>query len=258
MYYSGLKKDDLQKAKNSLTAYSTKYEFVDPSVRIWRPVDGKNRIRIVPCLPIDKEDSSKFSPKNFLKVAWLLYVHRSIGDERKWFLCPKRMISEPCVICAERNKLPDDSPLKKSLAPTKIVLAWVWDRTTQETEAKGLQLGLLPYTLFNSIFSLCYDPETDDVIDIFHPKTGRDVFFLREIGENGFPKYSGLKYASKPSEVPDEILKQIRPISEIVNYSDEKTMKLHLYGFVDDITTPEVPDIEDDELDSIIDESDLE
>ena len=230
--YEGLKKEELKATKNVLKS-SGIYAFLSPNVQVWRPKDGKNRIRIIPGVRPSKEDNTILPMKFSLAgVAWLLWLHRSVGDERKMFLCKEKMLGKPCVICNERRKATDDV-LRSSFKPSKLVLAWVWDRTDAMRESEGLKLGLFPYTLFEEILAQTEDPETGELIDIFHPLHGRDVFFIREMGENGYPKYSGVRISTRESVVPDEFADEVKPISSIIQYPNDDELKTYLFGYVD-------------------------
>jgi len=254
--YEGLKKNDLKTIKNVLKS-SGIYTFLPPDIQVWRPKDGKNRIRIVPGVSPAKENPEILPPKfSLVGVAWLLWLHRGIGDERKMFLCKQKMLGKPCVICSERKKVSDEV-LKSAYKPSKVILAWVWDRSDAMREAEGLKLGLLPYTLFEEILAQTEDPETGELIDIFHPVTGRDVFFVREIGENGYPKYTGVRISTKESAVPEEFANEIKPISSLLQYPDDEELKTYLFGYID--VSDEVVNINDlEELKEEINNLDVE
>ena len=256
--YEGLKKSDIKKARTILKS-SGIYTFLPADVPVWRPNDGKNRIRIVPGVSPKKENPEVLPPKYSLYgVAWLLWIHRGIGEERKMFLCQQRMLGKPCLICSEAIKT-NDPDMKSSLRARRIVLAWIWDRTDAMKEQEGLKIGLLPPTLFDEILAQTEDPETGEIIDIFHPKHGRDVFFTREQGEGGYPKYSGIKISNKESAVPEEFANIIKPISELIIYPDNEELKAYLFGYVEtDIPVKKLEEELNEELgEELVEEDEL-
>jgi hypothetical protein len=50
------------------------------------------------------------------------WVHKGVGPDQRWYVCPKQTLHKPCPVCEYQQELKDDPEanpdLIKSLTPT--------------------------------------------------------------------------------------------------------------------------------------------
>lgn len=179
------------------------YRTVSPfpsDVRMYRPKDGPNCIRI---LPPTWEDTTKYGTHYGIE----LYLHYGIGPDRAVFVSRRAHLGDPAdPIAREINRLEreftgrEPPPAKKKqimdLRAKKRYLVWLIDRNEDDA---GPQLYAMPYTLDVDICARARDPRTREVLNVDDPYNGYDVFFSREKGRGGFPSYVGVQLDRAPS-----------------------------------------------------------
>ena len=180
------------------------------SIKVWKPNDGDNRIRIVP--PTWK------GAKHF---GLDIYVHYGVGPDRQTYLCLSKMKGEEDPIAEEYAIAQRDGDEKyaKDLAAKKRVLIFLVDR---DNEKEGVQAWAMPWTVDRDIVKVSVDKSTGEVLPIDHPEDGYDVEFEKK-GSKDRTEYLGVAIARRSSPLgKNEWLDYAidNPLPDQLNYFD--------------------------------------
>lgn len=168
-------------------------KFLKDGVKMWKPNDGDNRIRIV---PPTWEEADHYGLD--------IYMHYGIGPDRQSYLCLNKMKGEACPICEEREQLKrdGDDEAAKEIEPKRRVLIYLVDR---DHPKEGLQAYAMPWTLDRDIVKVSQDKSTGEVLQIDHPEHGYDVEFEKK-GSKNRTEYLGVAIARRESSLGKESL----------------------------------------------------
>ena len=138
------------------------------TVKMWKPNDGPNTIRLLP--PTWKK------PEHY---GYDIFVHYGVGPDRQSYLCLHKMKGEPCPICEERTEAQrhGDEKYAKELEPKKRVLVYLVDR---DHEKDGVQAWAMPWTVDRDTVKISTDRRSGEVLPIDHPEEGYDVLFEKK------------------------------------------------------------------------------
>lgn len=220
------------------SGYSRRSMFKE-GVTIFRPKDGDNLIRI---FPPTFEDAEHYGLE--------IFVHYGIGPDRDSFLCPNKMLNQPCPVCEERSRAmnDDDKEYADKLNPKKRVLTYVLDRDEEE---KGNQLWSMPWTLDADITTLAVDKRTGEVLDVDDPEDGYDVEFMKR-GKGRNTEYAGVAIARRKSELGDE-----DALEAVVEMPLDETLVYFEYDDIAQVFGGSAPDREEEEEDDEDDDDEI-
>lgn len=155
-------------------------------IKMWKPNDGENRIRI---LPPTWEDAKHFGLD--------IFVHYGVGPDRGTYLCLSKMKGEDDPIEEERlaARKDGDEDYAKELEAKRRVLIYLIDR---DHEKEGVQAWAMPWTLDRDIVKVSVDRSSGEVLPIDHPEDGYDVEFEKK-GSKNRTEYLGVAIARRSS-----------------------------------------------------------
>jgi hypothetical protein len=177
--------------------------LVKDHVKVWKPNDGDNRIRVVP--PTWKK------PEHF---GYDLYVHYGVGADRQSYLCLHKHKDEKDPIHeayeTARRELNDmsegDSGYKdlkeyvKSLKAKPRTGIFLVDR---DHEKEGVQFWAMPQGMDGDIVAVMQDKKTGEVLNIDDPEEGYDVEFVKT-GKGINTEYKGVAIARRSSPLGND------------------------------------------------------
>jgi hypothetical protein len=180
------------------------------SVKMWKPNDGDNRIRILP--------PTWPGAKHF---GLDIYVHYGVGPDRQSYLCLQKMKGEADPIAEEREiaRRDEDEKYAKELEAKRRVLVYLIDR---DHEKEGVQAWAMPWTVDRDIVKVSVDKSTGEVLPIDHPDEGYDVEFEKK-GAKDRTEYLGVAIARRSSPLGKEEWLDYaidNPLPEQLNYFD--------------------------------------
>ena len=180
------------------------------SVKMWKPNDGDNRIRILP----PTWDGAKHFGLD-------IYVHYGVGPDRQSYLCLEKMKGEADPIAEERAiaRRDEDEKYAKELEAKRRVLVYLIDR---DHEKEGVQAWAMPWTVDRDIVKVSVDKSNGEVLPIDHPEEGYDVEFEKK-GAKDRTEYLGVAIARRSSPLgKDEWLDYAmdNPLPDQLNYFD--------------------------------------
>lgn len=165
--------------------------LVKPEIKVWKPNDGLNRIRILPPTWPDADHYGKD-----------LYVHYGVGADRGQYLCLNKMLGKPDPIEEERQvaRREGDDKYAKDLEAKRRVGIYLIDR---DHEREGVQFWAMPWTLDRDIVKVSMDRSTGEVLPIDHPDEGFDVEFEKK-GSKDRTEYLGVAIARRSTPLGKE------------------------------------------------------
>lgn len=177
-------------------------KYIHGDVKIYKPRDGENHIRILP--PTWK------GAKHF---GYDLWVHYGVGADRQTYLCLQKMHKDALAF-VERTKAdwtPDGSdPVEdecsklrrdgyekeaKEAAHRMRVGVYLIDR---KAESEGVQFWPMPQSVDREIVQHSKDRRTGAILTVDHPEDGYDIFFTKK-GKEKNTDYSGVDVDRSPS-----------------------------------------------------------
>lgn len=197
------RRDD-SKTKERANRGGTDYDrFLKDGLKMFKPNDGDNRIRIMP---------PTWGPKTKSKVdekpdhyGYDIYVHYGVGADRQSYLCLAKHLGKPDPIAEAReevkrelNENEGDKELEqmvKDLEAKRRVLVFLVDR---DNEKEGVQAWAMPWTLDRDIVQVMQDKSTGEVLPIDDPEEGYDVEFTKK-GSKNRTEYTGVAIARRSS-----------------------------------------------------------
>lgn len=155
-------------------------------VKMWKPNDGDNRIRI---LPPTWEGAKHYGLD--------IFVHYGVGPDRGSYLCLQKMLDKPDPIAEEHAEArrDGDDEYAKEIEAKKRVLVYLIDR---DNEKEGVQAWAMPWTVDRDIMAVSIDKSSGEVLPIDHPEEGYDVSF-EKTGSKDRTKYIGIQIARRSS-----------------------------------------------------------
>lgn len=209
--YTGRTREQVEQAARGTSRVSD--PMFTKQFELFRPRDGKNRIRVLPPTFDGYED--------FGLPIWVNY---GVGPDNGAYLSLHNMRGLPDPIYEERQKAnaEGDDEYAKSLAPRKRMLCWVIDRKAEDV---GPQLWPMPASIAKNINQLSIDDASNAVVCHEHPDEGYDIEFMKE-GQGKLTRYTGeaiSRYQSPLSDDPelyDAWMQYVRenPLDEILKF----------------------------------------
>lgn len=160
--------------------------LVKDGIKVWKPADGLNTIRILPA-----------TWKNPEHYGFDLYVHYGVGPDRASYLDLYKMKEQPDPISEEHAEALRDGDDKyaKEIEPKRRCGVYLIDR---DNEKEGVQFWAMPWTIDADLNKLAVDKRTGETLNIDDPEDGYDVEFEKS-GKDRNTKYEAVKIARRSS-----------------------------------------------------------
>lgn len=168
-------------------------KIVKDTVKMWKPNDGDNRIRLLP--------PTWAKAKHY---GYDVFVHYGVGPDRQSYLDLQKMRGEPDPITEERERArrerdPDEKYVK-DLDSKRRVGVYLIDR---DNEREGVQFWAMPWTVDRDITTVSVDRESGGVLPIDDPIDGYDILFTKK-GQKDRTEYTGIQVARRSSALGKE------------------------------------------------------
>ena len=160
--------------------------FVKDHIKVWKPKDGLNTIRILP--------ATWPKPEHY---GIDLYVHYGVGPDRQSYLDLHKMLDRPDPISEEHAEALRDGDDKyaKEIEAKRRCGVFLVDR---DEEKEGVQFWAMPWTIDADLNKLAVDKRTGETLNIDDPEEGFDVEF-EKTGKDRNTKYEAVKIARRSS-----------------------------------------------------------
>lgn len=245
-------------SKRYQTSYETKesgggtksgvmnWKLVDGEINFFSPVEGKNRINIIPYEiktknhPLVKKGEMEIGDKDYVMD---IFTHRSIGPSEATVICLKSTYGKPCPICEHsallRKEGKEDEA--KDLKPSRRVFYNVED-LKNPGELKVFEAS--HYLFEKELIDEARDDEEGGFVDFADEKEGKEIKFRASEVVKGSMKYKEFKsfgFEDRDEEISDELLDSAISFDEILNVPTYEEVEKILFGQDDDEEDDEKP-----------------
>jgi len=188
------------------------------------------------------------------------YVHRNVGPNQEWMVCPQKTASKRCPICEKIAKLqrdPEaDQELIKSLVPSKRQLFNV-----EELSDPGkVKLFEISYHYFgkqlDTALNNAYESEEDNMDNFADPVGGYSLKLALEEGNYGI-YVSGVSFKQRP-DIPDEILEKAQCLDDLLNIPSYEEILKEMSGMdTEEMSFSDEEDIESEDSEEEDDDNEI-
>lgn len=234
-------------AKRYQTSYETRengggsrtdvmdWKKVDGEVNFYSPVEGRNRINIVPYEiksknhPLVKRGDAEVGEQDYVMDVW---VHRNVGPTEANVLCLKNTYGKPCPICEQMALLKKQGKEEEArdLKPSRKVYYNVQDMK----EPDKLKVFSASHYLFEKeLIDEARDDEEGGFVDFADPVDGKEIKFRANEVTKGSMKYKEFKsfsFEDREEPIPDELLENAISFDEILNVPTYEEVQNIFYG----------------------------
>ena len=211
------------------------YRKVDGEVTFYKPVEGRNRINIIPYEiktknhPLVKKGEFEIGDKDYVMD---FYIHKSVGPTEASVLCLKSTYGKPCPVCELQAKLRKDGKEKeaKALKPSRRVAYNVEDLK----EPGKVKIFETSHFLFEKeLIDEARDDEENGFVDFADPEEGKEIKFrASKVSQGGFEflEFKSFGFEDRDEEVSSKLLKQAISFDEIMSVPTYDDVEKILYG----------------------------
>lgn len=238
------------KGSSSRNAGVMDWKKVDGEVQFFSPVEGRNRINIIPYTiksknhPLVKKGEFEVGDKDYVMD---IFVHRGVGPSEASILCLKNTYGKPCPICEQSALLRKQGKEDEAgaLKPSRRVFYNVQDLKNPDV----LKVFEASHYLFEKeLIDEARDDEEGGFVDFADEESGKEIKFRCSKTSKGgfeFNEFKSFSFEDRDENIPDELLESAISFDEIMNVPTYEEAEKILYGRDEDDDDEEEDD--DDE-----------
>ncbi len=191
----------------------------------------------------DKSGGNPYAKTGALHYERTFFAHYKVGPGNKSVVCPSMTWGKPCPICEERNRLERERSQDKavkaliySMRPKERQLFYLYDRTSQGEEAKGVKLWEVAFHNFGKLLDkrirMAVD-ENKEQFQSFHSldEGSRLLVTISEMPMQDGGTYMGasiIDFVKRKTALPDSLLDDLAPLEDLlVEILYEKLKNMH-------------------------------
>lgn len=211
------------------------WKKVDGDISFFSPVEGKNRINIIPYTintknhPLVKRGEFEVGDMDYMMD---LYIHKNIGPSEASVICLKSTFGKPCPICEQSALLRKQGKEKEAgdLKPSRRVFYNIQDMK----EPEKLKVFETSHYLFErELIDEARDDEEGGFIDFADPVDGKEIKFRASDVQKGSIKYKEFKsfsFEDRDEPISDELLDSAISFDEIMTIPTYEEVEKILFG----------------------------
>ena len=215
------------------------WKKVDGDVNFFSPIEGKNRINIIPYTiktknhPLVKRGEFEVGDSDYVMD---VFTHRGVGPSEATVLCLKSTYGKPCPICEQSALLRKQGKEKEAsdLKPSRRVFYNIQD-TKEPDKLKVFETS--HYLFEKELIDEARDDEEGGFVDFADPIDGKEIKFRASEVQKGTIKYKEFKsfaFEDRDDPIPDELLESAISFDEILNVPTYEEVEKILFGQDDD------------------------
>jgi len=165
------------------------------------------------------------------------YMHRNIGVNDDWVVCPARTLKKPCPICEFRAKLADDPEADEktidALKPSRRIIVNVVDmKRDKETVLFFHTPHFYLAPEIKRALEAEFEDHEDNKEDFYLPEDHQYLKVLFEEPEGGFSGYKAVRvdFKAAKEDLSEDILEQAIDLDDILIVKDYDELKEMLYA----------------------------
>lgn len=242
----------------------------DVDVTIWRPSDGSHIIDIIP-YPTGKMNVEGDKPGK-VHYTFHYYIHKNVGPNKDWYICPARTWGHDCPICEHRAKLLDQgADYDTKVAPLNTKERNLYNIVCYDKgeEKKGVQIWDVSFHYFEKhVIALSKKParggRAEKTVVFFDEEEGKSIAFTIEPAKSkeDYPSFVGHSFDDRDYEIEEEVLDSAHCLDELVHCPSYEELEKAFWGTkgkANDNVDDDDDDDEDDDnqsLDELLEELD--
>lgn len=211
------------------------WKKVDGEVQFFSPVEGRNRINIIPYViksknhPLVKKGEFEIGDKDYVMD---VYVHRGVGPSEASVLCLKNTYGKPCPICEQSQVLRKQGKEEEAgaLKASRRVFYNVQDLKNPDT----LKVFEASHFLFEKeLIDEARDDDEGGFVDFADEETGKEIKFrCSKVTKGGFEfnEFKSFSFEDRDENIPDELLENAISFDEILRVPTYDEAEKILYG----------------------------
>ena len=215
------------------------WKKVDGEVQFFSPVEGRNRINIIPYViksknhPLVRKGEFEIGDKDYVMD---VYVHRGVGPSEASVLCLKNTYGKPCPICEQSQVLRKQGKEEEAgaLKASRRVFYNVQDLKNPDT----LKVFEASHYLFEKeLIDEARDDDEGGFVDFADEETGKEIKFRCSKVTKGkleFNEFKSFSFEDRDENIPDELLENAISFDEILRVPTYDEVEKILYGRDDD------------------------
>lgn len=229
------------------------YHKYDGEISFFNPIEGKNRINIVPYEiksknhPLVKSGEAEIGEKDYVLD---FYTHRGVGPAEKTVLCLKSTFGKPCPICeysASLRKAGKEEEAK-ALKPSRRVVFNIEDLK----EPGKLKVFETSHYLFEKeLIEEARDDDEGGFIDFADEEEGKEIKFRAskvKKGDMEFMEFKSFGFEDREEPLSKKLLDSAISFDEFLTVPSYEEVEKILYGD-DDSSEEQNEDSEPDDED---------
>ena len=211
------------------------WKKVDGDIQFFSPVEGRNRINIIPYViksknhPLVKRGEFEIGDKDYVMD---VYVHRGVGPSEASVLCLKNTYGQPCPICEQSQVLRKQGKEEEAgaLKASRRVFYNVQDLKNPDT----LKVFEASHYLFEKeLIDEARDDDEGGFVDFADEETGKEIKFRCSKvtkGKMEFNEFKSFGFEDRDENIPDELLENAISFDEILRVPTYNEVEKILYG----------------------------
>ena len=250
-----IKKKSANLSKRYQSSYETKdsggaktgvmdWGKVDGEVSFFKPVEGKNRINIIPYTiksknhPLVRKGDFEIGDSDYVMD---VYVHRSIGPSEASVICLKSTYGKPCPICEQSALLIKQGKEKegKDLRSKRRVFYNVEDLK----EPGKVKIFEASHNLFEKeLIDEARDDDEGGFVNFADPAEGKEIKFRgseTSFNKTKYLEFKSFSFVDRDEPLSDDLLESAVSFDEIMRVPTYEEVEKILYGQEDDDDEPE-------------------
>ena len=219
------------------------WKKVDGEVTFFKPVEGKNRINIIPYViktknhPLVKKGEFSVGDSDYVMD---FFIHKSVGPTESSVLCLKSTFGKPCPVCELQAKLRKEGKEDeaKALKPSRRV-AYNIEDTKEPGKLKVFETS--HYLFEKELIDEARDDEENGFVDFADPEEGKEVKFRASKTSQGgyeFLEFKSFGFEDRDEKISSKLLKQAISFDEILTIPTYEEVEKILYGAEDSEDEP--------------------
>lgn len=214
------------------------FSNVEKSLEFFKPVEGTNRINILPYAIASKNHPEVAAGKMEIgdgDYKLELYVHRGMGaDHKQSVICRNRMFGKSCPICNEAQRFFDEdmSDEGKQLLSSRRVVYNV------QPIKKGAPGDVMIFEVSHALFEKelleeAKEASDQDVLDFSDPDEGSIIKFRgaeATFGKAKYLEYKSFSFEDREEEIEDEVFDDVVPLDLLIECPSLEQVELIMSG----------------------------
>jgi hypothetical protein len=215
------------------------FRDVDGDVNFFSPVEGKNRINIIPYTiktknhPLVKRGEFDVGDKDYVMD---IFVHRGIGTSEISVLCLKSTYGKPCPICEQSTMFRKQG--KETEANALRASRRVFYNVEDLKEPGKLKIFETSHYLFEKeLIDEARDDDEGGFIDFADDENGKEVKFrCSKVKKGGFEfnEFKSFSFEDRDEKISKDLLDSAISFDEILNVPTYEEVQKILFGSDDE------------------------